>query len=377
MQLGLLGSSFQWVYGILVPVAGCLGDAMSRKRLIVAALLVWSAATFSSGLAGGFILLLLLRAITGTGEAFYYPAATSIIGDYHGQRTRSFAMSLHQTSVYFGIVSSAAMAGYIGQHYGWRSAFLLFGGIGILAALVLAAGLREPVRGQSDREDAAIALSGAQPGLRARLIETFHSPTAVILMLAFVGMNFVNVACLTWMPMLLYQKFAYGLAAASFHATFYHQFGAFAGVIAGGKLADRWALRMRLSRPLTQAAGLLLGVPFIFLLGWSPSTHIVFVSLALFGVFRGMYDSNLFASLYEVVRPEARATATGIMLAVAFLAGGSAALVTGWLSQRIGLGPALASASLWYLAGGILILLDCWIWFRRDAARMQRAEFAT
>jgi predicted MFS family arabinose efflux permease len=286
-------------------------------------------------------------------------------------------MSLHQTSVYFGIVSSAAMAGYIGQHYGWRSAFLLFGGIGILAALVLAAGLREPVRGQSDREDAAFALSGAQPGLAARLIETFHSPTAIILMLAFVGMNFVNVACLTWMPTLLFQKFEYSLAAASFHATFYHQLGAFAGVIAGGKLADRWALRMRLSRPLTQAAGLLLGAPFIFLLGWSPSTHIVFVSLALFGVFRGMYDSNLFASLYEVVRPEARATATGIMLAVAFLAGGSAALVTGWLSQRIGLGPALASASLWYLAGGLIILLDCWIWFRRDAARMQRAEFAT
>src|SRR5947208_16192314 len=94
-QLGLLGSSFQWVYAAVVPVAGSLGDIMSRRSLIVLALVVWSLATLSSGLVAGFGLLLALRALTGAGEAFYYPAATSIIGDYHGRKTRAFAMSVH------------------------------------------------------------------------------------------------------------------------------------------------------------------------------------------------------------------------------------------------------------------------------------------
>ncbi len=115
----------------------------------------------------------------------------------------------------------------------------------------------------------------------------------------------------------------------------------------------------------------MLGAPFVFLLGWADSSVIVFASLGLFGLFRGLYDSNLFASLYEVIRPEARATATGVMLAVAFLGGGSAAVAVGWLSQRIGLGSALASTSVFYLLAAGLLLVTSIFWFRRDAARIQ------
>jgi sugar phosphate permease len=190
-------------------------------------------------------------------------------------------------------------------------------------------------------------------------------------MLAFLAMNLVNVACLAWTPMLLYQKFHLSLAQSGFHATFYHHLGAFLGVLLGGRLADRWASRSCLSRPLIQTAGLVLGAPFVFLLGWADSSMIVFASLGLFGLFRGLYDSNLFASLYEVIRPEARATATGVMLAVAFLGGGSAAVAVGWFSQRVGLGSALASTSVFYLLAAGLLLVTSIRWFRRDAARIQ------
>ena len=272
-QLGLLGSSFQWVYAILVPVAGGLGDVFSRRNLIALALLVWSLATFSSGLAAGFALLLVLRAITGAGEAFYYPAANSIISDYHGQQTRAFAMSVHQTSVYVGIVFSGALAGYIGQEYGWRLAFLVFGGVGIIVAFLVRKGIHEPRRGQAEAGAGEVAASVYTLPLRERLAEVFRNSTAVSLMLAFLGMNFVNVACLTWTPTLLYQKFDLSLAQSGFHATFYHHLGAFLGVLLGGKLADRWAGRSRLSRPLIQLAGLTLGAPFIFLLGWADSSR--------------------------------------------------------------------------------------------------------
>ncbi len=392
-QLGLLGSSFQWVYGILVPVAGGLGDVLSRRTLIALALLVWSAATFTSGLVAGFALLLVLRALTGAGEAFYYPAATSIISDYHGQRTRATAMSIHQTSVYLGIVTSGALAGYIGQRYGWRAAFLVFGGLGILFAVLVRKAVREPARGESDVECASArngdfsrreptevgsgtlkrAPRGEALPLSRRLAEVFGNATAVSLMLAFLGMNFVNVACLTWTPTLVYHKFHLTLAQAGFHATAYHHAGAFAGVLLGGKLADRWARRSRLSRPLVQLTGLVFAAPFIFLLGWSSSAWLVFLSMGLFGLFRGLYDSNLFASLYEVIRPQARATATGLMLAVAFLGGGSSALAVGWLSQRIGLGLALASTCSCYLFSAAVMAMACTFWFRRDAARMQGA----
>ncbi len=378
-QLGLLGSSFFWVYALLVPIAGSLGDVMSRKKLVVLALLLWSSATASSGLASGFALLFVFRALTGTGEAFYYPAANSMISDFHGQKTRSLAMGIHQTSVYFGTVASATVAGYIGQTWGWRWAFLGFGLSGIVVALIAWFTLHEPERGASDREELQTApqtVPAALP-LGERIKETFGTPTAIVLMIAFLGMILNNAAYLTWTPTLLFEKFRLSLAEAGFHATFWHHLGAMAGVLAGGRVADRLSAKSRMSRPLVQVVGLVLGAPFIFLLGWSGSSVVVFASLGLYGFFRGLYDSNLFASLYEVVRPEARATATGFMICVAFLCGGFAPVIIGWLSAQMSLGMALASTSLCYLGGGLLILLNCAVWFRRDSARMQRAILGT
>jgi MFS family permease len=379
-QLGLLGSAFFWVYAILVPIAGNLGDVLSRKNLIVFALLLWSAATCASGLTGGLVLLIVFRALTGGGEAFYYPSANSILSDYHGQETRALAMGIHQTSVYFGIVASGTLAGYVGQQFGWRWAFVGFGTAGVLLAALAWRTLREPARGAAEgqRAEAPLpappsraAVAPATLSLKQRLYESVRTPTALLLMGAFVGFKLVDAAYLTWMPTLLYRKFGLSLATAGFHATFWHHVGAALGVLAGGRLADRYALRSRLSRPLVQVVGLIGGAPFIFLLGWSADTVVVYGSLALFGVFRGLYDSNLFASLYEVVRPEGRATATGLMLSVAFLAGGTAPLVIGWLGQRLGLGLALASTAVFFVAAGGLILFDCGFCFRRDAERMR------
>jgi predicted MFS family arabinose efflux permease len=370
-QLGLMGSVFFWVYALMVPSAGALGDVMSRRKIIVFALFVWSASTFGSGLVSGFGLLLAMRAVTAFGEAFYYPAATSVITDYHDRRTRALAMSVHQTSVYIGIVASGAIAGWIGQRYGWRPAFLTFGGVGLAFAFVLYAFLSEPQRGQADF---SVEQKAASLTLKERVLESFRRPTAVALALAFLGMNFVNAAFQTWTPTLLFQKFHFTLAEAGFHATFYHYLGAFLGVLAGGKLADHFAARSLLSRPLIQALGLLAGAPIIWVLYQSDSRSLVFASLGLFGFFRGLYDSNLFASLYEVVRPEARATATGLMLCVAFFGGGSSSVIIGWLSQRIGLSQSLAYSSLAYLFAAGAILIACRFWFLRDAAAMRKAE---
>lgn len=95
----------------------------------------------------------------------------------------------------------------------------------------------------------------------------------------------------------------------------------------------------------------------------------VFTALTIFGVFRGFYDSNLFPSLYEVIRPASRATATGLMLAVAFLGGGFAPVIIGWLGKRLTLGTALASTSVCYLLAAAAIGVATAMFFRADARK--------
>ncbi|WP_321475053.1 MFS transporter [uncultured Paludibaculum sp.] len=370
-QLGVIGSAFFWVYALLVPVAGGLGDVFSRKWIVIGSLAVWSAATFGSTFAMGLAALVVLRAFTAAGEAFYYPSAASIISDYHGEESRSTALSVHQTANYFGVMVSGGLAGYIGQHYGWRSAFMVFGLAGIVVALGAAKFLVEPKRGLSDRS--APRVNG---NAWSRCASSLKTPSFWLHMTAFLAMLVALTAYLTWTPTLLYRKFGMDLTSAGLNATLWHHLGAMAGTLLGGRLADRLALRRVVSRPAIQAVGLFLGAPFIFMAGQASTPVLVFAALALFGFFRGVYDSNLFASPFEVVRPDARATATGLMLAVGFCGGGAGPLLAGRLSQSYGLGAGLSATSIFYVVGGALLLIDCLFFFRRGAHRM-REESAT
>jgi predicted MFS family arabinose efflux permease len=152
VELGLLGSAFAWVYGLGGMFAGMVVDRIRRKTAIIGGLYAWSVICAATAAVTGFRGLFIMRAAEGLGEMFYYPASMSLVSDYHGPRTRSRAIGIHQTSVYIGTIAGGFFAGLIGQVYGWRWSFVLFGGLGILLGLVLSRRLIEPVRGQLEPE---------------------------------------------------------------------------------------------------------------------------------------------------------------------------------------------------------------------------------
>ena len=93
MQLGLIGSAFAWVYAAGAPMAGLIADRLKRKWLIVGACIVWSCFTLATAWCHDLTSLVAVRALTGLGETFYFPAAMALVSDYHSRRTRSRALS--------------------------------------------------------------------------------------------------------------------------------------------------------------------------------------------------------------------------------------------------------------------------------------------
>src|SRR5258708_16110510 len=87
-------------------------------------------------------------------------------------------------------------------------------------------------------------------------------------------------------------------------------------------------------RMLVQAIGLICGAPFVVLCGWTRSVALLIVALTAWGLFKGMYDANIFASIFDVVRPEARGKAAGLMNMVGWLGGGAAPLAVGYVTIR-------------------------------------------
>ena len=262
IQLGIVGASFMWVYAAAAPLAGIAGDRFNRKTLIAGGLIFWSLITIATALSTRYSHLVVCRALEGLGEAFYFPASMAMLSEYHGPATRSRAMSIHQSSVYAGTIAGGTAAGVMGQAFGWRSSFYLFGALGAALGLVLLVCLREPVR-QAPSEPVQATAAGV-----AAILKT---PMVLILMAVFVGANFVAAIVLTWMPSFLFRTFGMSLGAAGFSSTAYLQIASVLGVITGGVLADRFARQRRGGRMMTQAIGLLAGVPFIFVTGWTRS----------------------------------------------------------------------------------------------------------
>jgi MFS family permease len=341
VQLGLLGSSFAWVYGLSAPFAGAIVDRLRRKSVILGGLHAWSLICMATAFSRNFGTLLFFRGAEGLGETFYFPASMSLLSDYHGQATRSRALGLHQTSVYIGTIAGGFFAGLIGQRYGWRWSFVVFGGLGIVLGLALNQWLIEPDRAPSEPRPSG---SGG-----------FLNPTALLLMAAFLCANFVALVLLSWMPTFLHDKFNLGLAASGLAATLFVQLASMAGSPAGGWWADVLRRKMPGGRMLVQAIGLAAGAPFVVLCGWTRSIPLLVFALTAWGFFKGIYDANIFASIFDVIPAEARGRAAGLMNMTGWLGGGIAPVAVGFVAQRSSLSAAIVLTAGVYVLGALLL----------------------
>lgn len=365
VQLGVVGSSFMWMYALFGPLAGWLCDRFPRKTLVLGALLFWSIVTGITAFSHSYWQLILCRALGGLGEAFYFPASMSLISDYH-RDTRSRAMSIHQSGVYVGSIAGGAVSGVVGQYYGWRSTFMLFGTLGVFLALLLWMLLREPERGMSDQLSKPILPARqVEPCLWASLLEAlkelFVNRTVLLLIIVFMAANFVAVVFLAWMPTFLYQKFHMSLSMAGLNATVYIQIASVLGVVSGGFLADALVKRggrwQRGGRVFAQALGLLCGAPFLFVTGWTSSVPSLILAMIGFGFFKGMYDANIFASLHDVVQVERRGVAVGTMNSLAWLGGGVAPIAIAVAAGHYGMSACISATAGIYLLIGVLMLI--------------------
>jgi len=373
VQLGLIGSAFAWVYAAGAPLAGFIADRVSRKKLILGGCVFWSVVTVFTGRCTRLWQFVAVRALEGLGETFYFPATMSLVSDYHGRETRSRAMSLHQSSVYAGTIGGSWLGAWFAEQYGWRVGFYFFGSAGLVLALVLMRFLREPSRGASDRAATDATPQEAPLGIGPTLGEIFRRPTAVLLMLAFLGANFVATIFLTWTPTFLTEKFAFKLTTAGLSGSVFIHLASALSVPVGGLLADALARRLAGGRILVQAFGLLAGAGFIALVGLTREVRTLLVAMTLFGLCKGLYDANIFASLYDVIEPRARATAAGIMNTVGWAGGALGPLAVG-LATKYGrhatdidnMSEAIAFGGVIYVAGAALLLVAALGFARRD-----------
>ncbi len=353
-ELGLIGSAFMWVYAFSSPFLGFAGDRRSRKGLIVAGCLLWSLMTGITGFCARLWQFVATRSLIGLGESVYFPSATSMLGDYH-TGTRSTALSFHQSAVYLGTIAGGWIAALIAEHFGWRWAFYGFGAVGILVALLLACRLREPMR------DLHVERS-SQVGIFETFQHLVRVPGVFLLMLAFACANGVAAIFLVWTPTFLFEKFHLGLVASGFSAVAAIQLASALSAPLSGLLADHLRQKFQGAHMLIQAVALLLGSICVMAVGHAQTMSLLLGVMLCFGFCKGAYDSGIFASVFELVAPEERASAAGLMNMLGW-GGGALGPLTIGLCSSYGSGTSMermSSAISWsglayVIAAGLIL----------------------
>ena len=366
--IGAVATVFTFAYGLSVPFAGVAADLFNRKWMVVSGVFVFCLGIFASGFVASLGFLVVSYGIlNGFGQSFYYPSATSIIGELH-KETRATALSILQMGLYAGIIGVSAASGWLAESgaEGWRVPFKVFGGIGILWAVVLAFGLRG---NSSDRIDKIDRISKTdnpvnpvnpvqnKPTLKEAFKVFVGNPSALLLAGGLGMMIYVDVGFKIWMPSHLEESFGLAKGSAALNAVLWHYIGAFAGVTLGARVSDRLVKSRPSIRMETNIAGLALAAPFMAWMAYAPSIAACCAAMALFGVFRGVYDSNLMASLFDIIPQRYHASGAGVMLSCAFVFGSTSPVVLGLVKDAFSSTAALASLAAFYIVGAAVIAI--------------------
>ncbi len=364
-SVGLIATIFNLFYAIMVPVGGWAGDRFSRKWVTTISILFWSVATMFTGLATSFMWLVVLRSVaTGGGEAFFGPANYSLLGQYHTD-TRARAMSIHQTAYYVGVILAGWLAGLIADKMGWKYSFIIFGAAGIIWGILMVVRLKDypkkeiPNQVRNDNPD--------KPGFFDGFKTVFTTPTSLMLTIGFSGLIFVITGYMTWVPAYLQEEFGQSQASAGFNSMFWTYVAAFVGVLLAGSLSDRLAVKSNKSRMILQAAGLLGGALFLFLMGGHPTLLLLYFSFAGWGFFRAFFDANTYAVLYDVTPEHLHASCSSAMIMTGFAVGALAPVILGALKESMGsLSATFPILAVIWVVCGILMLVVANIRYQKD-----------
>lgn len=361
-KLGLVGSAFTLVFGLVIPFAGMFADIFKRKWMLVIGCILFSSGIFFSGFAESLgMLLICYGIINAIGQSLMPPCNTSLIGQLHTD-TRGTAFSIYQTAIYLGIVVCSVASSFFASNggSGWHTAFWIFGGIAAVWTLVMILFLKDTpqpqVQGSEDRAS-----------VREAFIAFVSKPTALILMGALGCYFFATYGFKTWVPMFMMRAFPEMPATtAVFHAVFWFYLGAFIGVTLAGRVSDKLRPKRTGVRFETVFVGIMLCIPFILLMAWARSLPLMIFSVTLFGFATGVYDSNLYASLLEVINPRYRAAATGIFGCGGCIVGALGPAVMGLLNEAFSIRASFASLALFALLGAGLIMIARFCTFKKD-----------
>ncbi len=325
---GLAFSAFFWIYAPVQFFAGWLCDRFSVYKLMAAGILLWAASTLLVGFAGGFVSLLILRAMLGVGESISFPGSSKIIARHVPAERRGVANAAIATGIALGPAAGTLAGGLILGHWGWRAIFFTFGLVTLLWLLPWA---------ETARSLAAIGLDEEKKDRVPVGALLTRWPLWSMSIVHSLG-NYCFYFLLAWLPLFLTKSRGFSIGEMTLLATLgYAVQGACA--LSYGHFSDWWTRSGRSEAACRRGmmiASQSLAAASILGLAFAHSAVAIGVLLCLAGAASASLSLNIYAVAQMFAGPRASGTWVGVQNAIGNLSGIVGPVVTGIVVQRAG-----------------------------------------
>lgn len=325
-------TAFVLSYGLLQVVYGPLGDRFGRVRTIAAASLVSAFGSAACALAPSLEALVAARFASGATIGALIPLALAWIGDSFAYERRQAVLARFLIGQMLGLAFGTALAGWMGEIFGWRAIFVAFAVLFILICAALAFELaRNPLAAQR---------TAARPFVRGivRLPRLLAEPPVRRLLATVFAEGLLMSGAFAFVAVYLQQRHNVGPGLA----------GTLVAAYAGGGLlyaaVARRAVAALGERGLVGVGGAALALGFGGL-AVSPWTASSTLCIAVVGVGFYMMHTTLQTHATQVA-PEERGSAVALFAAALFLGGASGVWLAAQAIDAIGLAPVFAAAAV-------------------------------
>lgn len=278
-----------------VPL-GILADRWTRRKIISFGVLLWSLATFFSGIVQNFYQLLGARSIVGIGEAAYGPSATSLLGDKFPEERRAWVNSIFHLGMFAGGTLGMVLAGIIGTNLGWRACFFIVGIPGFILALI-SWNIRED---REHHEHVEIE--------RSSIKVIFKSMPYISMLCGGILLAFTSGAIISWITEFIVRYHHFTVQQASIWIGSIVLVAGLTGIFAGGYLADKFH-KKGTPRSFVVGLGFLIATPLLLIIATTTIPAVLLISLFLGTFFMAWYYGPVVALIQDIVPISLRGTA--------------------------------------------------------------------
>lgn len=311
-QLGLLsGLAFSGAFTVAAIPFGRLADRKNRRNLLIIALAVWSLATLACGWTASLVQLLILRAIVGAGEAAGLPAVQSMLADIFPNARRATAMSIYYLGLPIAGFLAFATGPWLVASFGWRSAPVAFGAVGLVIAVLLMVALREPER---TAEVSKPQGSNDAVPLPELIKFALGQRTLVHLSAAIVLNTFVTAGIGIWIMSFFVRTYQLNLIDAGLLVAVMQSVPKLFGTLLGGVITDRVAARDERGRLWVIAGTSLVTMPIIMAMASSPTIVGALIFVGLYGFFISFWYGPAYSMCHALLGGRMRATYLAVLL---------------------------------------------------------------